>query len=92
MITPCNIFTCGKLINDVVSEGLSLCNDLNLKKQLKKQRLIGKEDLGQFCNQFGSFAHPVPTTFVPTKRKPFWGGKGRYKGKYKGKAKDKQKL
>lgn len=81
-----------KLINDVVSKGLSLCNYLNLKNQLKKQRLTVTKELGQFCNQFGSFAHPVPTTSVPRKRKLIFLGKGRHKGKYKGQTKDMQTL
>lgn len=35
-IIPYRAFTFGKLINEVVIEGLVLCNDLNLKNHLKK--------------------------------------------------------
>lgn len=58
---PYSSFTFGKLINEVISEGLPLCNDVHLKNQLKMKRIIGKKELGQFCNQFGTYT--VPCTF-----------------------------
>ena len=42
----------GQLVAAVIKECLKLCNDLNLQKQLKKQNLTSKIELGQFCDQF----------------------------------------
>ncbi|KAK2424968.1 hypothetical protein QL285_035270 [Trifolium repens] len=44
--------TYGQIISACVNEGLSLCNDIKLKNQLKKQRLTEKHQLGEFCEQF----------------------------------------
>lgn len=60
-------FTFEKLINYVVLEGLTLCNDLNLKNHLKKQKLTWKKELGQFCNQFGTYAFLVPSPSTNSK-------------------------
>ena len=49
----------GSLINICIQEGLSLCNDIKLKAQLKKQKLTKKSQLGDFCDQFG-FDNPKP--------------------------------
>lgn len=49
-LTP---LTYGEIINEVTKEGLSLCNDMRLRNQLKKQNLLGKKELGEFCYQFG---------------------------------------
>ncbi|XP_028059089.1 uncharacterized protein LOC114262873 [Camellia sinensis] len=45
-------YTYGQLINIVTNEGLALCNDLKLQQQLKQQHLIGKREVGDFCEQF----------------------------------------
>ncbi|XP_058218318.1 uncharacterized protein LOC131329239 [Rhododendron vialii] len=37
----------------LAKEGLTLCNDIKLLNQLKKQHLTGKQELRQFCDQFG---------------------------------------
>ena len=50
---PYSQYTYGELGAEVVSEGLALCNDLKLKKQLKKDKTLGKMTLGDFCEQFG---------------------------------------
>ncbi|KAF9602028.1 hypothetical protein IFM89_024785 [Coptis chinensis] len=50
--------TYGSLISQVIQEGLSLCNDLKLQHQLKKQNLSGKQELGEFCEQF---AYDIPS-------------------------------
>lgn len=54
------MFTFGKLINDVVSVELTLCNDLNLKNQLNKQKMLGKKELGKFSHQFKTSPFPTP--------------------------------
>ncbi|KAJ8543328.1 hypothetical protein K7X08_005851 [Anisodus acutangulus] len=42
----------GMLISKCTEEGLALCNDIKLQRQLKKQRLTEKTQLGEFCQQF----------------------------------------
>ncbi|MCI00290.1 hypothetical protein A2U01_0021307, partial [Trifolium medium] len=42
----------GQIISTCLNEGLSLCNDIKLKNQLKKQNLTSKHQLGEFCEQF----------------------------------------
>jgi hypothetical protein len=44
--------TYGQITNTCIQEGLSLCNDIKLKNQLKKQKLTEKHQLGEFCEQF----------------------------------------
>ncbi|MCH94958.1 hypothetical protein A2U01_0015930, partial [Trifolium medium] len=48
--------TYGQIISTCLNEGLSLCNDIKLKNQLKnqlkKQNLTSKHQLGEFCEQF----------------------------------------
>lgn len=46
-------FTYGMLINACISEGLSLCNELSLKNQIKNQHSLERKQLGDFCDQFG---------------------------------------
>ncbi|KAI8545611.1 hypothetical protein RHMOL_Rhmol07G0053100 [Rhododendron molle] len=46
-------YTYGQLVSIIVQEGLTLCNDIKLHNQLKKQNLTGKQEVGQFCDQFG---------------------------------------
>lgn len=77
MIPYCS-FTFRKLINEVVTEGLSLCNDLNLKNQLKNQKLTGKKELGQFYNQFGTNLVTIPSS---SKNKVSFRRQKRYKNK-----------
>ncbi|PIA30621.1 hypothetical protein AQUCO_05400010v1 [Aquilegia coerulea] len=50
---PYDFYTYGELISECTSEDLALCNDIRLKNQLKTQNLTGKNELGQFCEQFG---------------------------------------
>ncbi|XP_049390852.1 uncharacterized protein LOC125855201 [Solanum stenotomum] len=45
-------YTYGKLINAYIQEGLSLCNEIKLKQQVKRHRLNEREELGEFCEQF----------------------------------------
>ncbi|XP_045798027.1 uncharacterized protein LOC123892268 [Trifolium pratense] len=44
--------TYGQIISTCINEGLSLCNDIKLKNQLKKQKLTEKHQIGEFCEQF----------------------------------------
>ncbi|WMV41076.1 hypothetical protein MTR67_034461 [Solanum verrucosum] len=52
-IIPYNDFTYGKLIGACTQEGLNLCNELKLSRQLKMNKLREKSQLGDFCTQFG---------------------------------------
>ncbi|KAH9686390.1 THO complex subunit 1 [Citrus sinensis] len=44
----------GELAAEVVAEGLNLCSDFKLKRQLEKQNVTVKQALGDFCQQFRS--------------------------------------
>uniref|UniRef100_A0A1S4AIX5 CCHC-type domain-containing protein n=1 Tax=Nicotiana tabacum TaxID=4097 RepID=A0A1S4AIX5_TOBAC len=46
-------YTYGKLIGVCTQERLNLCNELNLSRQLKIDKLKEKSQLGDFCTQFG---------------------------------------
>ncbi|XP_058192187.1 uncharacterized protein LOC131309594 [Rhododendron vialii] len=56
-------YTYGQIIAIIIQEGLTLCNDIKLHNQLKKQNLTGKQEVGQFCDQFGydMTQYPKPT-------------------------------
>ncbi|KAG5632926.1 hypothetical protein H5410_004643 [Solanum commersonii] len=45
-------FTYGKLIGACTQEGINLCNELKLSRQLKMDKLREKSQLGDFCTQF----------------------------------------
>uniref|UniRef100_A0A7N0T3Z2 CCHC-type domain-containing protein n=1 Tax=Kalanchoe fedtschenkoi TaxID=63787 RepID=A0A7N0T3Z2_KALFE len=63
---PYDTYTYGELIKTCVQEGLSLCNEIRLNQQIKRQSLLERNQLGQFCSQFGMD--------IPTNNK----GKGKY--------------
>uniref|UniRef100_A0A7N1A7L2 Peptidase A2 domain-containing protein n=1 Tax=Kalanchoe fedtschenkoi TaxID=63787 RepID=A0A7N1A7L2_KALFE len=63
---PYDRYTYGELIKTCVQEGLSLCNEIRLNQQIKRQSLLERNQLGQFCSQFGMD--------IPTNSK----GKGKY--------------
>uniref|UniRef100_A0A7N1A8C8 CCHC-type domain-containing protein n=1 Tax=Kalanchoe fedtschenkoi TaxID=63787 RepID=A0A7N1A8C8_KALFE len=63
---PYDTYTYGELIKTCVQEGLSLCNEIRLNQQIKRQSLLERNQLGQFCSQFGMD--------IPTNSK----GKGKY--------------
>ncbi|KAG5569979.1 hypothetical protein H5410_059745 [Solanum commersonii] len=50
---PYNLFTYGKLIGACTQEGINMCNELKLSKQLKIDKLRESSQLGDFCAQFG---------------------------------------
>uniref|UniRef100_A0A1S4D0E7 CCHC-type domain-containing protein n=1 Tax=Nicotiana tabacum TaxID=4097 RepID=A0A1S4D0E7_TOBAC len=57
-------YTYGKLIGVCTQEGLNLCNELKLSRQLKIDKLKEKSQLGDFCTQFG-----LPGTSTQSKKK-----------------------
>ena len=63
---PYNQYTYGQLTSVILQEGLSLCNDLKLQQQLKKQQLTGHKELREFCDQF---AYNMPIKFPKSKKK-----------------------
>uniref|UniRef100_M1C2X5 Zinc knuckle family protein n=1 Tax=Solanum tuberosum TaxID=4113 RepID=M1C2X5_SOLTU len=52
-IIPYHNFTYGKLIGACTQEGINLCNELKLSRQLKMDKLRERSQLGDFCTQFG---------------------------------------
>ncbi|XP_058009314.1 uncharacterized protein LOC131183164 [Hevea brasiliensis] len=54
----------GELASEVVTAGLTLCNELRLQRQLQKERITGKRLLGDFCEQYG-----LPPVTFPNKGK-----------------------
>ncbi|KAG5630730.1 hypothetical protein H5410_002447 [Solanum commersonii] len=48
-ITPYSDFTYEKLIGACTQEGINLCNELKLSRQLKMDKLREKAQLGDFC-------------------------------------------
>ncbi|KAG5598475.1 hypothetical protein H5410_029845 [Solanum commersonii] len=53
-IIPYRDFTYGNLIGACTQEGINLCNELKLSRQLKMDKLREKSQLGDFCTQFKS--------------------------------------
>nr|KAJ0217288.1 hypothetical protein LSAT_V11C300145410 [Lactuca sativa] len=54
---PYQNLTCVDLINYINKEGLAVCADLRFKEKLKKDRINSKNELGNFCQQYGY--HPL---------------------------------
>ncbi|XP_059288618.1 uncharacterized protein LOC132041969 [Lycium ferocissimum] len=48
-----NNYTYGKLIGTCMQEGLALCNEIQLNQQIKRHGLNERQQLGEFCGQFG---------------------------------------
>lgn len=42
----------GELTGEICTEGLTFCNYMKLEKQLEKQRVLEKKEIGDFCEQF----------------------------------------
>ncbi|XP_070045124.1 uncharacterized protein [Nicotiana tomentosiformis] len=61
---PYKDYTYGKLVGVCTQEGLNLCNELKLSRQLKIDKLKEKSQLGDFCTQFG-----LPETYAHSKKK-----------------------
>uniref|UniRef100_A0A7N0RGK2 Peptidase A2 domain-containing protein n=1 Tax=Kalanchoe fedtschenkoi TaxID=63787 RepID=A0A7N0RGK2_KALFE len=54
---PYDTYTYGELIKTCIQEGLSLCNEIRLNQQIKRQSLLERNQLGQFCGQIGHYAN-----------------------------------
>ncbi|KAG5605285.1 hypothetical protein H5410_026777 [Solanum commersonii] len=50
---PYGAYSYGKLIGACTQEGINLCNELKLSRQLKIDKLRERSQLGYFCTQFG---------------------------------------
>ncbi|KAL9676421.1 hypothetical protein QQ045_004635 [Rhodiola kirilowii] len=81
---PYENYTYGKLIGVCTQEGIALCNEIRLNQQMKRQNLIEKQQLGQFCDHF---ANDKPSSSKPRKPvkdyKPYHRKKRYTKRKYK---------
>ncbi|XP_070035992.1 uncharacterized protein [Nicotiana tomentosiformis] len=62
-------YTYEKLIGVCTQEGLNLCNELKLSRQLKIDKLKDKSQLGDFCTQFGLPDLPETSTHKKKKHK-----------------------
>uniref|UniRef100_M1DD11 Zinc knuckle family protein n=1 Tax=Solanum tuberosum TaxID=4113 RepID=M1DD11_SOLTU len=60
---PYSTYTYGKLIRGCTQECINLCNELNLSRQLKIDKLRERSLLGDFCVQFG-----LPSTSANSKK------------------------
>nr|KAJ0190706.1 hypothetical protein LSAT_V11C800444760 [Lactuca sativa] len=59
---PYQNLTYGDLINYINKEGLTVCADLRFKEKLKKDRINSKNELGNFCQQYGYQPSNGPST------------------------------
>ncbi|XP_075084810.1 uncharacterized protein LOC107822758 [Nicotiana tabacum] len=56
---PYKDYTYGKLIGICTQEGLNLCNELRLSRQLKMDKLKEISQLGDFCTQFDPLTRDI---------------------------------
>ncbi|KAG5575448.1 hypothetical protein H5410_055582 [Solanum commersonii] len=63
---PYKDYTYGKLIGVCTQEGLNLCNELKLARQLKIDNIKERSQLGDFCTQFD-----LPDTSAYSKKKKY---------------------
>ncbi|XP_060190666.1 uncharacterized protein LOC132619936 [Lycium barbarum] len=59
-------YTYGSLIGTCMQEGLALCNEIKPNQQIKKHGLTERQQLGEFCGQFGL---QMPQTKKPHRHK-----------------------
>nr|KAJ0184480.1 hypothetical protein LSAT_V11C900504380 [Lactuca sativa] len=64
---PYQNLTYGDLINYINKEGLAVCADLRFKEKLKKDRINSKNELGNFCQQYGYQPLNVNNCYAKTK-------------------------
>ncbi|KAL4203518.1 hypothetical protein AMTRI_Chr01g128390 [Amborella trichopoda] len=79
-------YTLGELSAEICAEGLALCTDMKLKRQLDKQKITKRKEIGDFCEQFGYYLEKknMPDNLYKKKKK--------YKKvKYKSKNNDKDR-
>ncbi|KAK9689718.1 hypothetical protein RND81_09G076800 [Saponaria officinalis] len=73
---PYDDYSYGKLIGTCTEQGLKLCNEIKLTQQIKRQNLSERNQLGDFCGQFGiDMPHPSHKkrkTFKDFNNKPFY--------------------
>ncbi|KAK9668873.1 hypothetical protein RND81_13G093100 [Saponaria officinalis] len=50
---PYDTYSYGKLIGTCTEQGLKLCNEIKLTQQIKRHNLAERNQLGDFCGQFG---------------------------------------
>ncbi|KAL4184491.1 hypothetical protein AMTRI_Chr10g225890 [Amborella trichopoda] len=79
-------YTLGELSAEICAEGLALCTGMKLKRQLDKQKITKKKELGDFCEQFGYYLDKksMPDNLYKKKKKY-------KKKKYKSKNKEKDR-
>ncbi|KAL4193075.1 hypothetical protein AMTRI_Chr06g197530 [Amborella trichopoda] len=79
-------YTLGELSAEICAEGLALCTDMKLKRQLDKQKITKRKELGDFCEQFGYYLDKknMPDNVYKKKKKY-------KKEKYKSKNKEKDR-
>ncbi|KAK9677788.1 hypothetical protein RND81_11G167100 [Saponaria officinalis] len=73
---PYDNYSYGKLIGTCTEQGLKLCNEIKLTEQIKRQNLTERNQLGDFCGQFGIDmpypSHKKRKTFKDSYSKPFY--------------------
>ncbi|KAK9705177.1 hypothetical protein RND81_07G038700 [Saponaria officinalis] len=73
---PYDNYSYGKLIGTCTEQGLKLCNEIKLTQQIKRQHLTERNQLGDFCGQFGIDmpypSHKKRKTFKDSNSKPFY--------------------
>ena len=52
-IIPYSTLTYGSIISTIQKEGLKMCVDMKLTRQVNKDKAIAKYELGTFCEQYG---------------------------------------
>ncbi|KAK9714056.1 hypothetical protein RND81_06G068600 [Saponaria officinalis] len=57
---PYNEYSYGRLIGACTEQGLKLCNEIKLNQQIKRQNLAERNQVGDFCEQFGMDMPPYP--------------------------------
>jgi len=74
---PYKELTYGELISYINKEGLTICSNLRLNAKLKKDKITGKNELGDFCEQYGYEPLKTPSS---SKRKKYY-SKRKYSSK-----------
>ena len=74
---PYKDLTYGELISYINKEGLAICSNLRLNAKLKKDKITGKNELGDFCEQYGYEPLKTPSS---SKRKKYY-SKRKYSSK-----------
>ncbi|KAK9698776.1 hypothetical protein RND81_08G130300 [Saponaria officinalis] len=73
---PYDAYSYGKLIGPCTEQGLKLFNEIKLTQQIKRQNLAERNQLGDFCGQFGmdmpSCSHKRKKSFRESNNKSFY--------------------